>query len=36
MLNRLLTTATMAALTVSFIFVSLWVVGGLLVALVTR
>jgi hypothetical protein len=32
MINRLLTTATMSALAVCFLLISVWIVGGLLVA----
>jgi hypothetical protein len=33
MINRLVTTATMTAFAISFLLISLWIVGGLLVAL---
>jgi hypothetical protein len=33
MINRMMTTATMAMLAVSFLVISVWIVGGLLVAL---
>jgi hypothetical protein len=36
MIDRLVTTATMAALALSVLFISVWIVGGLLVALTSR
>jgi hypothetical protein len=36
MVNRLLTTATLAALALCFPLISFWIIGSLLVALTTR
>ena len=33
MINRVMTTATMATLAISFLVISVWIVGGLTVAL---